>query len=118
MNKYGGNRVNLNTLPVGTSFYVYNDDWYGFITKRDGIKYIVIEGIREVALTGTDEEILDIKIIPSIFEVEYEQKSVIKGIVVATSLDEAVEKVNSGCTLTDPFVDVSDKIIININQIN
>ena len=32
--------VNLNTLPVGTEFYVINGDWAGRIIEKEGQKYV------------------------------------------------------------------------------
>jgi hypothetical protein len=62
-NKYGGTTTNLNTLDVGTKFYVNNGAWDGTIVLKDGKKCVLVgEDDLENAIEITDERTLDITI--------------------------------------------------------
>lgn len=40
--KYGGIVTDINKLPIGTYFYVYNGCWNGFIGKNENGKYVKV----------------------------------------------------------------------------
>lgn len=42
--KYGGIPTRIDTLKVGTKFYVYNGAWHGEIVQKDGVNHISIDG--------------------------------------------------------------------------
>ncbi len=63
--QYGGTPTLMNTLPVGTKFYVCNGAWNGTITEKNGIKHVKVDAFedREIPLTGDNEDyMLDINI--------------------------------------------------------
>lgn len=63
--QYGGTPTLMNTLSVGTKFYVCNGAWNGTITEKDGIKHVKVDAFedREIPLTGDNENyMLDINI--------------------------------------------------------
>lgn len=39
--EYGGTKTVMNTLPIGTAFYVHNGHWNGVIGEKDGEKVII-----------------------------------------------------------------------------
>ncbi|MFE8701215.1 hypothetical protein ACFYKX_11470 [Cytobacillus sp. FJAT-54145] len=41
---YGGTRIDVSTLDVGTTFYVCNGAWNGEIVEENGVKKLSIEG--------------------------------------------------------------------------
>lgn len=40
MGKYGGTTTVMNTLDVGTKFFVHNGNWSGEIIEVDGVKHL------------------------------------------------------------------------------
>lgn len=56
--KYGGCMHPLHLLPVGTRFFVHNGHWTGYITEKDGVKGLVVEGdetFHPLRTTGEDD---------------------------------------------------------------
>lgn len=92
MGRYGGTTTVMNTLPVGTSFYVCNGAWDGMITEKDGVKHIKIGNDREFPIS--DDYKLDIEIKKKKYQIVYDRTEVRVMIVEADSEEEAEQKYN------------------------
>jgi len=61
---HGGVEVDLNTLEVGTEFFVHSGHWYGSIVLKDGAKCIFFkDGKLEDAIPTEGGYLLDISIL-------------------------------------------------------